>query len=140
MADTDIPFPLTFGKLQTQTLGGFSNLTFFHTIKINEMAAIFQFFHNGRQLYSISINTWKTADPNFGGFINLIFFHMISILTKWQPYFNFFIMADTDIPFLSTLGKPQTQTLGGFSNLKFFCTININDMAAIFHFVHNGWH
>ena len=31
----------------------------------------------------------------------------------WQPFFNFFIIADGDIPFLSTLGKPETQTLGG---------------------------
>ena len=30
-----------------QTLGGVSNLNFFRTININEMAVIFQFFHNG---------------------------------------------------------------------------------------------
>ena len=33
-----------------QTLGGgVGNLKFFRTININEMAVIFQFFHNGRQ-------------------------------------------------------------------------------------------
>ena len=47
-------------------------------------------------------------------------------------------MADTDIPFLSTLGKPETQTLGGVSNLKFFCMIEIYDMAATFIFFHSG--
>ena len=42
-----------------------------------------------------------------------------------------------DIPFLLTLGKPETQTLGGVSNWKFFRTINIKEMAAIFQFFHN---
>ena len=40
-------------------------------------------------------------------------------------------MAEADIPYLSTLGKPKTQTLEGVSNLKFFHTIDINEMAAI---------
>ena len=31
---------------------------------------------------------------------------------KWQPFFNFVIMANADIPFPSTLGKLETQTLG----------------------------
>ena len=53
---------------------------------------------------------------------------------KWQPFFNFFIMANTDIPFLSTLGKPETLTLGGGQNLKFFHMIDINEMAVIFNF------
>ena len=57
---------------------------------------------------------------------------------KWQSFFNFFIMANTDILFLLTLGKPETQTFGGVSNLKFFRTmIDINEMAAIFQFFHN---
>ena len=47
MANTDIPFPLTPRKLETQT-GGVGNLKFFRTIDINEMRAIFQFFHNGQ--------------------------------------------------------------------------------------------
>ena len=54
---------------------------------------------------------------------------------KWQPFFNFFIMANADIPFPLTLVKLETQTLGGgVSNLKFFCMIDINKMAAIFNF------
>ena len=42
-------------------------------------------------------------------------------------------MTDADILFPSTLGKPETQTLG-VSNLKFFCMIDIKEMAAIFNF------
>ena len=93
----------------------------------------------GWQWYSVSFDTQKTRDPNFGGGGSVIWnFSVRSILMKWQPFLNFFIMADSDIPFLSTLGKPETQTLGGVSNLKFFCMININEMAAIFQFFHNG--
>ena len=51
---------------------------------------------------------------------------------KWQPFFNFFIMPDADILFLSTLGKQETQTLGGVGNLKFFHMIDIYEVAAIF--------
>ena len=47
-----------------------------------------------------------------GGVGNLKFFRTMHIY-KWQPFFDFFIMADTDIPFLLTLGKPETQTLWG---------------------------
>ena len=51
--------------------------------------------------------------------------------------FSDFIMADADIPFPSKLGKLETQTLG-VSNLKFFCAIDIKEMAAIFQIFHNG--
>ena len=44
MADSDIPFPLTLGKKETQPFGGISNLKFFCMADIYEMAAIFQFF------------------------------------------------------------------------------------------------
>ena len=48
-------------------------------------------------------------------------------------------MANADIPFLLTLRKPETQTLGGgVGKLKFFHTINIYEMAAIFQFFHNS--
>ena len=49
-------------------------------------------------------------------------------------------MADADILFLLTLGKPEIQTLEEVSNLKFFCMININEMAAILQFFQNGQH
>ena len=81
----------------------------------------------------------KLETQTFGGGV-IWNFSIWSILTKWQPFFNFFIMANTDIPLLLTLRKPDTQTLGGgVGNLKFFCLIDINEMAAIFQFFHNGW-
>ena len=64
-------------------------------------------------------------------------FSIQSILMKWQPFFNYFIMADGDIPSLLTLRKPETQTLVGVSNWKFFHMIDIKEMAAIFQFFHN---
>ena len=81
----------------------------------------------------LNIDTWKTRDPKFEGVSNLKFFCMIEIY-KIVAIFQFFIMADTDIPFPLTLRKMETQTLGGLGNLKFFCTINIYEMAAIFQF------
>ena len=64
MADADIQFPLTLRNPETQTLVGLvTNLNFFHMIDIKEMAAIFQFFHNGWHWYSI--NTGKTGHVNF---------------------------------------------------------------------------
>ena len=45
----DIPFPSTLRKEnQRPKLWGVGNLKFFRMIDINEMAGIFQFFHNGR--------------------------------------------------------------------------------------------
>ena len=46
----DIPFPSTLRKenQRPKLWGRVSNLKFFHMININEMAAIFQFFHNGQ--------------------------------------------------------------------------------------------
>ena len=52
--------------------------------------------------------------------------------------FNFFIMADADILFLLTLGKLETKTLGGVSNLKFFCMRHIYEIVTIFQFFHNS--
>ena len=43
-------------------------------------------------------------------------------------------MPDADIPFLSTLGKPETQTLEGVGNLKFFHMIDIYKIVLIFQF------
>ena len=47
-------------------------------------------------------------------------------------------MADVDIPFLLTLGKPETKALGeGVDNLKFFCMMHIYEMVVIFVLFHN---
>ena len=48
--------------------------------------------------------------PNFGGSV-IGKFSVRLILKKWQTFFNFFITADTDIPFPSTVRKLETQTL-----------------------------
>ena len=47
----------------------------------------------------------KTGDPNFGGVGYLKFFCMIDI-NKMAANFQFFIMANTDVPL--TLEKPET--------------------------------
>ena len=99
-------------KTRDPNFGGVSNFNFFCTININKMVAIFQFFHNGRWRYSISVDTQKTGDPNFGGSV-IWNFSVQSILTNWQPFFNFFIMANGDIP--STLGKLETGIFHWFS-------------------------
>ena len=76
------------------------------------MVAIFPFFHNGWHWHSISVDTWKTRDPDFGGSV-IWKFSIWCIFTKWWPYFDFFIMVAINILFLSTLRKPETQTLEG---------------------------
>ena len=43
MANADILFPSTLRKPETQTFGGVSNLTFFHTIDIYKMVQLIQF-------------------------------------------------------------------------------------------------
>ena len=85
-------------KARDPNFEGVINLKFFHMINIYEVVAIFQFFHNGQHWYSISVDTWKTGDPIFGGSV-IWNFSVWSIFMKWQPFFNFFIMADTDILF-----------------------------------------
>ena len=87
MADADILFLLTLGKLETQTLGGSVIWNFFHMIDIYKMAAIFKFFIIS--IISISVDTQKTGDPNLGGGSNLKFFCMIHIY-KIVAIFQFF--------------------------------------------------
>ena len=58
-------------------------------IDIKKMAAIFQFFHNGRHWYSISVDTQKTGDPNFKGVGNWKFFCTIDI-KEMAAIFQFF--------------------------------------------------
>ena len=68
---------------------------------------------------------------------NMKFFHMIDIYEK-AAILIFFIMAKLYSVSINTW-KLETQTLGeGVSNLKFFCTININEVAAIFQFSNNS--
>ena len=102
-------------KTRDPNFGVVSNLKFFCMIDITEMAAIFQLFHNGWCWYSISVDTQKTGDPNFLGGLVIWNFSLWSILMKWQPFFNCFIMANADIPFPSTLRKLETWILHWFS-------------------------
>ena len=89
--------------------GGGSNLNFFCTIDINEMTAILKWpmlvFH-----FCWHLENWR---PKLWGGLVIWNFSVQLILTKWQPFFNFFIMADADILFLLTLGKPETKLWGG---------------------------
>ena len=69
------------------------------------------------------LENWR---PKLCGGLVIWNFSIWLIFMKWWPFFNFFIMANTDILFPSTLGKLETQTLGGGGgNLKFSCMINI---------------
>ena len=120
MVNTNIEFLVTLGKLETQTWGmGVSNFKFFCILYICIMIAIFQFFHNGPCQYSISINTWKTWDPNFVGGLIIWNFSIWCIFTKWQPFFDFCIMANTNILLLSTLGNQRPKLWGGVVNWNF---------------------
>ena len=65
MADNN--FPLTLGKPETQTLGGVGNLEFCSRPHFWGAMTIFPIFHNRQHKFFISVDTWKTRDPNFRG-------------------------------------------------------------------------
>ena len=100
-------------KTGDPNFGLVSNMNFFRMINIYEMVTILQFFHNGWHWYSITVNTQKTGYPNFGRRSVIWNFSVQSIFMKWWPFFNLFIMANADILFLLTLGKPEKQSWGG---------------------------
>ena len=62
--------------------------------------AIFPIFCNGWHQFCISVNTRKS-------------FALGRVFGELRLLFPFSIMADTNFPFPLTLGKPETQTLGG---------------------------
>ena len=74
--------------------------------------AIFPIFYNGRHQFCVSVDTRKTGDPNFRGSV-IGSFALGCIFGELRPFFPFSVMADTNFVFLSTLRKPETQTLGG---------------------------
>ena len=106
VANANIPFPLTL-----TTFGGWSFGIFSVQWILMKWQTFLDFFHNCWCYYSISFNTQKTGDLNFGGVSNLEFFCTIDI-NEIMAIFNFFIMANANIPFPLTLGKLETQTLG----------------------------
>ena len=58
---------------------------------------------------------------------------------KIQKKENLHLRLSDDILFPSTLRKENWRPkFCGVGNLNFFCTIDINEMAAIFQFFHNG--
>ena len=71
---------------QRPKLWGVGNLKFFHMIDIYEMAAIFQFFHNGQHWYSF--DTQRTGDINFP-FIQFSKFSIGSVFPITNSRFHF---------------------------------------------------
>ena len=58
--------------------------------------------------------------PKLWGGLVIWNFSVQSIFMKWQPFFNFFLMADADIPFLSKLRKlTEMQIFRWFSFTNF---------------------
>ena len=61
---------------------------------------------------SVKLHSWgKLETQTLRGSV-IWNFSVRCIFMKWQLFFDFFIMADTNIPFPLTLRKPETQTLG----------------------------
>ena len=69
-----------------------------------------------------------------------ISFALGCIFGELRPFFPFSVMANTYFAFLSTLRKPETQTLGGVSNWKFHSRTRFWGATAIFPIFHNGRH
>ena len=67
MTDADISFPSTLRKLETQALGGFGNLKFFHTIDIYKIVAIFHFFIMANTDISFLSTLRKPETQTLGG-------------------------------------------------------------------------
>ena len=91
------------------------------------------FFHNGQHQFSVSVDTWKTGDPNFGGSI------IGSFAIGWnfgelELFLHFFIMADTNFLLPSTLRKLETQTLEGSVIGCFALGHVFGELELFFHF------
>ena len=112
---------------------GTDNLKRFHTTDIYEMVAIFKLsiMANVDIQFHWHSENWR---PRLWG---LVIWNspVQSMFMIWWLFFIFFIMANIDILFPLTLGKPDTQTLGNFT---FFHTIDIYKMVVILHFFHNS--
>ena len=55
------------------------------------------------------------------------------IFGELWSFLPFSIMADTNFPFSSPLGKPETQSLGGVGNWEFHSRMHFWGAMAIFH-------
>ena len=93
--------------------GGVSNLKFYRTLHIYEMATIFQFFHYSEHQYFLFLSTVGKPETQTLGRLVILDIAIWHIFMKWRPFFDFFIMVDADNKFPSTFGKLETQTLRG---------------------------
>ena len=100
---------------------------------------IFPIFHNGQHQFSVSVDTFKTRDPTFGGLV-IESFALGHFFGELWPFSPFSIMVNTNFVFLSTLGKPQTQTLEGVGNWEFCSRTHFWGATSIFPIFHNGRH
>ena len=71
-------------------------------------------------------DSWGKSETQTLEVGNLKFFCTMHTFTKWQPFFNFFIIANEDIPFPSTLRKSER-----VNNLKIFHMRHIYEMAVV---------
>ena len=122
------------GKPETQTLvggRGVSNLTFFYTMHIYEIAAIVLIFHNCQHQYSISINTQKTRDPTGGGGVSNLICFCTTYINKMVAIFQFFHNGRHRYSISVDTRKTRDPNFvgGGVSNLNFFCMIHIYKMV-----------
>ena len=82
-----------------------------------------------------SNKSWPNRDNSIMDILDIL----LDILLKPpQPFiglfFNFFIMTNADIPFLSTLRKPETQTLGGLVIWNFSVWLILKKLQPFFNF------
>ena len=112
MADTDIPFPLTHRKLETQTLG-VVHLKFFHTINIYEMVAIFQFFHNTDIPFP-----FMCGDPSALRKPEMLIFHLFSF-SYYPSQVPFQHLKHLCVVTFLHSKKPEMQIFHWFSYLNF---------------------
>ena len=111
MANTNFPFPSTLGKPETQTFGG--SVIGKNGCSSPQMRPRAKLPITDPSMgFSVSMNTRKTRDPNFREVGNWEFYSRTRFGELW-PFCPFSVMANTNFPFPSTLGKPETQTLGG---------------------------
>ena len=139
MADTNFAFPSTLGKPETQTLGGSVIGSFVLGHIFGELRPFFPFSVMADTNFAFRQHSENQRPKLWGGSV-IGSFALGRIFGELQPFFPFSIMADTNFAFPSTLGKPETQTLGGVSNWKFCSRMRFWGATAIFPIFRNGRH
>ena len=138
MADTNFAFPLTLAKPETQTLGGsvIGNFALGHVF--GELLPFFPIFCNGRHEFCVSVNTWKTGDPNFRGVGNWKFYSRMC----FGSYGHFPIFHNGRHQFCISIDTRKTggPNFKGVGNRKFHSRMHFWGAMAIFPIFHNGRH